>query len=371
VIRGQAATSTKLGGDLDLNGNDITGTGSIPAVSAQKNLIINGNFDIWQRGTSFAAIADSTYHADRFQYSKGGTMVHTVSRSTDVPTVAESSYLSNYSVLIDCTTADASIAAGDLCLLQQRLEGYNWATLAQQAITLSFWHKHTKTGTYCVALRNSGVDRSYVAEYTQSVTDTWEKATINISASPSAGTWNYTTGIGVYLSWALASGTDYHGTADTWESANDLATSNQVNACDSTSNNFMIAQVQLEAGSVATDFEIRNHATERIMCERYYEQSYDDGVATGTTTDTGAIMFRSNGTSHMDTLHYTTEKRTAPTITLYSTSGGASGNMYDRTAAANKVSSASAIGTGRCRFEVVSSIDNNPYSGHYTINAEL
>ena len=68
------------------------------------NAIINGNFDIWQRGTSFAAPALADYHADRFYHVIAGAAVHTVSRSTDVPTYAQSGVKSNYSLLVDCTT---------------------------------------------------------------------------------------------------------------------------------------------------------------------------------------------------------------------------------------------------------------------------
>jgi len=157
-------------------------------------------------------------------------------------------------------------------------------------MTLSFWHKHTKTGTYCVSVRNSGYNRTYIAEYTQTTTDTWEKAEITVSASPSAGTWNYTSGTGIKLGWSIAMGANWQNTADSWLSANDAATSNQVNACDSTSNNFMLAQVQLEAGSVASDFEIRNHTTELAMCKRYYrEEAIGDIAAVSTTTADGMI----------------------------------------------------------------------------------
>ena len=81
---------------------------------------------------------------------------------------------------IDCTTADASVAAGDWASLIQNVEGFNWAQLNYgrsdaKTITVSFWIKSTKTGTYSFAIRNSAADRHYVAEYTVSTTNTWEK----------------------------------------------------------------------------------------------------------------------------------------------------------------------------------------------------
>ena len=72
----------RINGDLEVTGKLTSGS--------FKNKIINGNFDIWQRGTSFAAVASSDYVADRFTYTEVGAMVHTVSIDTDVPTFAQS-----------------------------------------------------------------------------------------------------------------------------------------------------------------------------------------------------------------------------------------------------------------------------------------
>jgi hypothetical protein len=299
------------------------GTGNItfsrPIVgnlTAQKNLIINGDFNIWQRGTSFPAFPDGNYHADRWHTSETGTAVCTISRSTDVPTVAESGHLSNYSILFDVTTIDSSITGSDLYWMDQRIEGYNFQSIAQKEFTLSFWHKHTKTGTYCVSFRNTAQDRSYIAEYTQTTTDTWEKAEITVSASPSAGTWNYTNGNGMFVSFFLMAGPDKQTTADTWQTGNYYATSNQVNATDSTSNNCRFAQVQLEAGSVATDFEIRNHATELAMCKRYFERINADSIADNFL----AVGMSTSTTTGITMLECEVEKRATPTVS-HSASG--------------------------------------------------
>ena len=240
---------------------------------ARKNAIIGGDFSTnpWQRGTSFAAIISGAYFADRWAWQQANAVaVVTASRSADAPTVAQAGRLTNHCILVDCTTIDGTIGADDTYQVQQPIEGYNYLPLAQKAMTLSFWHKHTKTGTYCVYLRNSGSDRSYVAEYTQAVTDTWELATItNITASPSAGTWDYTNGTGLVVGFTLAAGTNFHTTANAWQTGNFRATSNQVNGLDNTANNFRIALVQLEAGSVATEFESRTVQEELALCQRY------------------------------------------------------------------------------------------------------
>ena len=243
------------------------------SAAARKNVIIGGDFSTnpWQRGTSFVSVATSAYTADRFVWRVTGAAVVDISKSADAPSVAQAGRLVTHCVLVDTTTADASIAAGDLGALQTIVEGYNFIPLAQKPMMLSFWHKHTKTGTYCIALTNSAADRSYVAEYTQAVSDTWELATISISASPAAGTWDYVNGLGVAVTFAIAMGSTYHTTPGSWQTGTFLSTANQVNGLDSASNNFRIALVQLEPGSIATAFEQRTVQEELTLCQRYYQ----------------------------------------------------------------------------------------------------
>ena len=226
----------------------FNGVGSMALADLQpnRNAIINGDFNVWQRGTSFTSVVDGTYVADRWFYSKISSAVHDITLSSDVPTVAQAGRLFKNSLKADCQTVDSSIASGDLVRISQRIEGFNWLPLAQRTITLSFWVKATKTGIYCVSLGNSGADRSYVAEYTVNVSNTWEFKTITFTASPSAGTWNYENGVGLALTFTLASGSTFQTTKDTWQTGSFFATANQVNACDSTSNDFSSQEFNLK-----------------------------------------------------------------------------------------------------------------------------
>ena len=284
--------------------------------SGRKNLIIGGNFDTnpWQRGTAFTGVTNNDYTADRVRCTLVGTGVVDVDKVADAPSVAQVGFVVSNCMSWDVTTADASIGASDRYEFQYRIEGYDYAQIAQNDFVVSFWHKHTKTGTYCIGLRNSGFDRSYVAEYTQSVSDTWEKATIKVTASPSAGTWNYTTGRGLSFSFSFAAGSNVHTTADTWQTGSFVATSSQVNAMDSTSNFCRFALIQVEGGTEATDFERRTFGEELALCQRYYTEQL-----TSTNQMPIGIGYRVGSNVVGIGLVVPQPMRTSPTITQVST----------------------------------------------------
>ncbi len=298
----------------------------------QKNYLINGDMRIAQRGTSFAAIASGAYSLDRFRYSKSGAMVHTLTQDTDVPTLAEAGYLFQNSLRLNLTTPDTSIATTDNMSLDQLVEGYNWANLAQKDFTLSFWVKATLAGTYCVAFRNSGADRSYIAEYTINSANTWEKKVLHISASTSAGTWNYTNGVGLDIRWVLASGTNFHTTPNAWQAGNFIATVNQVNGTNTGATDFRITGAMLSEGHLV-DPEFctfgKDLLAEVQACQRYYEKTYDLTTNPASITTVGAHRFQTgpNGLSR-DYATYKVMKRTnANSITYYNSSTGATGQF--------------------------------------------
>jgi len=292
----------RLSGTLPaLNGSALT---NLPASGARANIIINGGMAVAQRGTSFASPANNEYTLDRWRANVGGAVAITITQDTDVP--ADQGL--DMSLKIDVTTADTSIAAGDFCGVAYRVEGRDIAhlrsgTSSAQAATLSFWVKSTVTGTYYVAFRNSAADRNYCASYTISSANTWEQKTISITCDTS-GTWVTGTGIGMEIRFSFATGSTYHGTANTWQAGNLFAGSNITNGINSTSNNIYLTGVKLEKGSTATDFEQRTYADELAMCERYYEKIIGE-MYNGVATISGGYYIyvhwrtfkRSNGTT--------------------------------------------------------------------------
>lgn len=284
---------------------DLTGLSGLDGGNTFKNAVINGDMRIWQRGTSFAAVSSGNYTVDRYWYGNGGsTAVHTISRSTDIP-----NNQFQYSTKLDCTTADASVDAGDNVGFYQKIEGYNFRKFVGQQATLSFWVKAGKTGTMCVSFRNSAADRSYVSEVTIDTADTWEKKTITLDFNYSGGTWDYTNGKGIGIGFNLMCGSTYQTTADAWQSGNYLATSNQTNFCDNadTTCDVYITGVQLELGPEDTAFEFLDQQTEFAQCQRYYRIGRRFSGTGGRTITNGTLAF-----AHFEP--YPVEMRTTPTV---------------------------------------------------------
>ena len=305
------------------------------------NLIINGDFDIWDEyGVGVREVLHPEYCADLMQYSNASTAVHNSSGSIDVPTLAESGHKSTYSLLLDCTTnsdgddvnpATDAIASGNLLILTNYIEGYDYTRIAGGYATLSFWVKATRNTTgserYCVGFRNAGNDRSYVAEYTVNSSEVWEKKEITVNFNETGGTWDYINGRGIRVSFCLMAGTTFQGSGEVWQTGNYFATSGQVNACDSTLNKFRISQIMFNKGTVAAPF-VRaggSIARERELHDRYYETSYLTGTAVGTAVGTGTErIYLSNHANSAHTINVTTNyarKRATPTVRVYDISG--------------------------------------------------
>lgn len=359
------------------NSKKITKVNLQGSLSRLENLLINGDMEISQRGTSFTSVSNGDYTLDRWSYGKDtmtGSMVHTITRNTDTPTFAQAGRLLQNSIKVDCTTIDSSIAAGDYSGIEYKIEGYDFAEIAQKNFTLAFWAKATKTGTYCIGFKNSTSDRSYVAEYTIDTTDTWEYKTITVSASPSDGTWDYTNGRGLVIVWSLATGSTYQTTAGSWQTGNFFATSNQVNACDSTDNNFQITGVQMVKGSSDAEFKRRPFEEELALCQRYYEKSYSQGTNPATATSVGQVTFKVGAATTdfvSNSTRFLVTKRVSPSITLYDRSGNSGKVSYDNPAADNQTGSAANISNHGFVVNTDNSTSKSGVGFHYTADSEL
>ena len=261
-----AAITLDTNGQATLNGLAYPTSGSLSG----RNRIINGDMRIDQRnaGASVTPSSSAVYPVDRWiarEFTDGSA---TAQQSTTAPAGF------NNSVVYTVTSADSSLASNQFADVQHRVEGFNvadlnWGTASAQTVTLSFWVRSSVTGTYAVAPHNESFNRSYLAEYTITSANTWEYKTITIPGDTS-GTWNTGNGIGMFISWTLACGSDYIGTAGQWNAAGRLSTSSATNLLATNGATFYITGVQLEAGSVATPFEHRSYGDELQRCMRYY-----------------------------------------------------------------------------------------------------
>jgi len=252
---------------------------------------------------------------------------------------------------------DSSIAAGDYCTIATRIEGYNWLPFAQRQFTLSFWVKAAKTGTHCVYFRNSGTsDRTYVAEYTISAADTWEWKTITVTASPSAGTWDYTTGRGLEIGWALSCGSTFQTTAGAWQTGNYRGTSSQVNETDNTANNFKLYGVRMNLGTLALTGAPRPHGLEEFLCRRYSEVF---GGTADTLFCTGWV-----GASTLEASWPMVPKRATPTVTVDTV-----GNLIVQWSAANTAcTSLSVLGGSPDRPYIRAGVSGTPLTAGQAAN---
>ena len=219
-------------------------------IGERKNLVINGQFDIWQRGTdSGSNTTDGVLACDRWVLASSGATKQVTRQTfaigqTDVP--SNPKYFLRYAV----TTGNNNAA------LRQRIEGVD---RVQGAVTLTFYAKGTNPGggTFNITNRQdfgtggsaSSVVDTGVADFT--VTSSWAKKTFTFTPPSISGKTLGTNNNSYY----------------------ELEIFRQPAADTSTAAYTIdIANVQLEVGSVSTDFEDRSHAEELALCERYYQR---------------------------------------------------------------------------------------------------
>jgi len=296
-----------------------------------RNIIINGDMSVSQRGTSHTTA--SGYTLDRWHLNDGTSGEFTVTQSTTVPT--GQGFSSSYK--LDCTTADASPSSSEYLIFNQRIEGQNLqyikkGTSSAESLTLSFWVRSNKTGDYVAELRDADNTRNNTIKYTISSADTWEKKTLTFAGDTSGALDNDNARSFDVNFWLLA-GSNYTSgsfSSNTWSSITDANRAvGGTNIADSTSNEWYVTGIQLETGSQASDFEFLPFHHQLNACQRYYYQTYDYGTAFGTTTYTGVPQRFTDGQSDYTSLQifHPVPMRSAPSIVIYNpnTGGTASG----------------------------------------------
>jgi len=319
--------------------------GSVAPFVAGKNKIINGDFGIWQRGTSFAAIGNSVYNADRwFFYTDAATA--TVSQQAFTP----GNPIAGYEPTYFHRTAVTSIGSGTYIQADQKIE--NVQTFAGQTVTVSFWAKADSARSMLIVLwQNFGSGGSSTVTNTASGTfgTTWQRYSFTITLPSISGK---TIGAGSSLELAIRQTATAGATMDLWG-------------------------VQVEAGSVATPFTTASGTLqgELALCQRYYWQV--GGLNAYTPISTSVYAFGT--TTALVDISCPVPMRAVPTSINYSTL-----RLQDNISISAPITSLSlnnsgnsiiqlgiGVASGLTQYRMYMFETNNSTSGYLGVSAEL
>lgn len=287
------------------------------------NYITNGEMTSDGRGVSFAAVVDGQTTLDLWKVGKSNSAVLTVSKvqSWSHPLIGYQTREFRDAMRVEVTTADTTIAAGDVQIMYQRIVGRRARSLISVGFgfTLGFWYRSNKTGTHCAAVRNGGYTQSYVVEFSVPVAGVWKFYAFWINPTgidmTDAG-WNYDSGIGLEVDFTLANGTTRQTTPNAWQNGAYLSTANQVNVLDTVGNYIEVTGVRLYAGVVAGNYKYEDQAITRAKVSEWFRPNFrvlQNGLA-------------ANGVSVGIGVPISPPMAAAPTVTLVTdASGGAIG----------------------------------------------
>ena len=245
---------------------------SASAPEGRKNMVINGAMQVAQRSASVTGVGASAgyFTVDRFRVSPTSTAGRlTMSQDSDAPEGFANA------LKLDCTTADTSIASGEAFLLITELEGQDLQRLAKgtssaKEVTVSFYAKANASKTYVVELKDNDNTRTCSKTFTVGTSYTRHEITF---PADTTGALDDDNAKSLAIQFWLHAGTDFSsGTLQTaWGSQ---TSANRAVGIDSffssTDNTFFVTGLQIEVGSVATEFEHRSFAEELALCQRYF-----------------------------------------------------------------------------------------------------
>lgn len=280
------------------------------------NKVINGNFDFWQRGTSFTSL--DNYTADRFfAGDNSASASFSINRVEDVPTESNSTYSMKLEV-----SANGSLASGDTLRVQHSIEGNFFKDLFEKEVTFSFWVKSNTPGVFTFGLVTSSSTtqrRAYGTEYTIDQPDTWEKKNITIDFSgETIDNILLNENKAFDIIWGLDGGSSRQfPSLDGWIDAATLYSkgSSSQNWAATIGNTFFLSDVMMyEAvhGEVEFSRAGRNYAEELQLCQRYFERISGTIQIAGQWTNT--IFYG-------QTMDFAVEKRARPTMSTGPLSG--------------------------------------------------
>lgn len=280
-----------------------------------RNLVINGDMRIAQRGTSQAVVGATAtmVTVDRWGFNSQGTPQARYTQTQESSGGPNDEF--PYWLKMDVTTAEAGVTAGEADTLSytfeaQDLQHLKWGSADAKDVIVGFRFLSPKSGIHTCSLFQPDGSRSYVSEFVMSATDQWETI-YALFPGDTGGTITNDTGAGLVFHVPITAGSNFQVTADAWAAGEDYGTSNSQNLADNTANNIGLTGVQLEVAP-ATPFEHRPVGQELGMAKRYYEiQDY-----TNAANESIAIGQANTATQCLFVIGYEVQKRAVPTITL-------------------------------------------------------
>ena len=277
-IKGVGASAAAI----TVNNTDGTCTANITNNLSNRNLIINGAMQVAQRGTSNTTNGYGT--VDRIYMGYSGTDEAPTQAQVDVAS-GTTPYTLGFRKAFKVTNGNQTSGAGAddfIYFNAQAIEAQNlaksgWNYVSSSSnITLSFWVKSSVAQNFYFQFDvRDGTRYSYAMETGSLTADTWTKVTKTIPGNSNL-TIDNDNEVGAYITFGLFWGTNLTGSVslNTWGVASDSAKTPDYTSTWYTTNDatFEITGVQLEVGSVATDFEHRSFAQELRLCSRYYQQ---------------------------------------------------------------------------------------------------
>ena len=348
-IKGVGASTAAI----TVNNTDGTCTANVTNNLSNRNKVINGSMVCSQRGATFSPDnTEQPYTLDRFQHvaTGGADGDCTVTQSTDTP----NEFKNSYKVTPDATNTPTG---GGNVVIRHKIEGQNlqdlaYGTSSAKSLSVSFY---AKTGTensgdqYTLCMfyfRSDGTGKTVTVAF--SPTSTWQRFSFTFAGDTDASYGIRNDNLeGLSIMWVLASGpNDIMAAKSTWEAdgAYFRAVTGQNNFMDNTNNEFYLTGVQLEVGSVATDFEHRSFAQELALCQRYFYM-HASGAFPLSNTDRCPI---GHGYGYTSTdgyvfVTYPVQMRTNPSLykvvgTDYFNFAYSNNNAYPNNILANRVS---------------------------------
>ena len=292
-----------------------------------ESLIDNGAMQVYQRASSVSSIDTSSgvgavHVSDRWYSVLNYCGYWTISNEADAPTGFSRSQ--KYA----CTSTFGSLPSNAQLRFMQKFEGQDlqhlkYGSSDAVSLTITFWVKSNKTGTYIMELENNDNSRIAAGTYSISSSGTWEQKTITISGDTANG-FTDDNNVSLVASWWLAAGSDFTGgtQATSWESLTQAnrAVSQAVDLSDATSNYWQITGVKMEVGSNATDYVHKKFSDELQRCQRYYAKSFTNETAPAQNAGfDGALAGQVNGNSKYSQLacRWPVTMRATPTVTTY------------------------------------------------------